>query len=193
MKLTLMLLGAYLLGSISPAYHLCRALHGDDLRTLDSGNLGARNIGRVVGTWAGITVLLIDGAKGYAAVAAARALGAEPWLAVACGAACVAGHNWPVYLGLRGGRGAATTAGASLAVVPVGMSVGLVVCLIILRTARSLYIGGIAAIAIATALSHLLGDRGVVAWSQVLIALPMFARHLPDIVNHVRERDRRIP
>ncbi len=193
MQPVFLILAAYVLGSISPAYHLCRILRGCDLRTLDSGNLGARNTGRVLGTWAGILVLVLDGAKGYAAVAIAQSAGASPWLAVACGAVAVAGHNWPFYLGFRGGRGAATVAGAGLALLPHEMALGLVACLIILRTINSLYIGGLVAIAGSTALALLLGKSGVTAWSPVLLCLPLLLRHVPDIALHIRNRQRRIP
>ncbi len=193
MRPALLILAAYVLGSISPAYHLCHLLRSCDLRTLDSGNLGARNAGRVLGTWAGIVVLVLDGAKGYAAVAIAQGAGAPVCLAVACGAVAVAGHNWPFYLGFRGGRGAATVAGAGLALLPLEMALGLVACLIILRAVHSLYIGGFVAIAGSTALALLLGKSGFVAWSPVLLCIPLLLRHVPDIALHVRNRRRRIP
>ncbi len=193
MRPALLILVAYVLGSISPAYHLCRIIRGCDLRTLDSGNLGARNAGRVLGAWAGIVVLVLDAAKGYAAVAVAQSAGAQPWLAVTCGAVAVAGHNWPFYLGFRGGRGAATVAGAGLALLPLEMALGLVACFIILKTVHSLYIGGLVAIAGSTALALALGRHGVVAWSPTIISLPLLLRHVPDIALHVRHRRRRIP
>jgi len=189
----LLILAAYVLGSISPAYHLCYVLRSCALRTLDSGNLGARNAGRVLGTWAGIVVLVLDGAKGYAAVAIALSTGAPGWLAVACGAVAVAGHNWPFYLGFRGGRGAATVAGAGLALLPLEMALGLITCLIILKSAHSLYIGGLVAIVGSTALALLVGKSGFVAWSPVLLCIPLLLRHVRDIALHVRDRHRRIP
>ncbi len=203
MRPALLILAGYVLGSISPAYHLCRLLRSCDLRTLDSGNLGARNAGRVLGTWAGVLVLVLDGAKGYAAVGIAQLAGesgwlaatggAPGWLAVACGAAAVVGHNWPFYLGFRGGRGAATVAGAGLALLPLEMALGLVACFVILKTVHSLYIGGLVAIAGSTALALFLGRGGYIAWSPVLLCIPLLLRHLPDITLHIQDRRRRIP
>ncbi len=193
MPTPLLILIAYVLGSVSPAYHVCRILRGCDLRTLDSGNLGARNVGRVLGAWAGVVVLVLDGAKGYAAVAIAHGAGAPPWLAVACGAVAVVGHNWPFYLGFRGGRGAATVAGAGLALLPLEMALGLAACLILLRTIHSLYIGGLVAIAGSTTLALLLGREGVIAWSPVLLCVPLLLRHVPDIALHLRSGRRRVP
>ncbi len=193
MKTVLLLLAAYALGSLSPAYALCRALRGCDLRSADSGNLGARNAGRVLGTWAGVLVLVLDGAKGYAAVALATAVGAPVWLAATCGAVSVAGHIWPFYLGFRGGRGAATVAGAALALLPIEMGIGLLVCLIILRTAGSLYIGGLTAVALSVVLALVLSRSGARALSPIVISLPLILRHIQDIALHVRDRKRPIP
>src|SRR5206468_8718869 len=71
-------LGAYLLGSISWSYLIVRAVRGEDVRTLGSGNAGATNALRAAGKGAGVAVLLLDAGKGAAAVAGARALGASP-------------------------------------------------------------------------------------------------------------------
>jgi len=189
----LLILVSYILGSVSPAYHLCHVIRGCDLRTLDSGNLGARNVGRVLGARAGIVVLVLDGAKGYATVALAQWAGAAPWLAVVCGAVAVAGHNWPFYLGFRGGRGAATVAGAGLALLPLELALGLATCLILLRAVHSLYIGGFAAVVVSTALALLLGKDAVIAWSPALLCVPLLIRHLPDIARHIRDGSRQIP
>jgi glycerol-3-phosphate acyltransferase PlsY len=189
----LLIIAAYVLGSLSPAYALCRMLRGRDLRTIDSGNLGARNAGRVLGTWAGVVVLVLDAAKGYAAVALAVAAGAPQWVVMVCGAASVAGHNWPLYLGFRGGRGAATVAGATLALLPIEMGLGLLACFVILKTTGSLYIGGLVAVVLSIVLALSLGGSGVLPWSPALFSVPLILRHLPDISLHVRQRRGRIP
>lgn len=109
----------YLLGSIPSAYIAGRLKKGIDIRQAGSGNVGALNVIREVGSAAGFTVLAADMAKGAAAVSIARWLGLPMIWVLVAGLAAVAGHNWPVFLRFRGGKGAATVMGVLLALVPV--------------------------------------------------------------------------
>lgn len=129
----LLVVAAYALGGISPGWWLVRRKSGIDLRTQGSGVTGASNVGRVLGTRGYLAVLILDTAKGLAAVYGAAWIAPHsPWAALAA-PAVVAGHIWPVWLGFRGGRGAATFMGACLAlhwaIVPVcwipGIAAGL--------------------------------------------------------------------
>jgi acyl phosphate:glycerol-3-phosphate acyltransferase len=107
---------AYLLGSIPFAFVAGRA-RGVDLRTVGSGNLGAANVFRALGSRWGIAVMAADIAKGTAAVLVARALTDDPWPAVAAGAA-MAGHVFPVWLRFKGGKGVAVGGGAVIGLMP---------------------------------------------------------------------------
>ncbi len=116
------LLLSYLLGSI-PVALLAGKLKGIDIRKEGSGNLGAPNAIRVLGKPIGITVFLLDFAKGLFPPLAVRALLGEQYspttlelLAFASGVAAVLGHIFPVYLNFKGGKGVAATAGMLLAV-----------------------------------------------------------------------------
>lgn len=110
-----LVVAAYLLGSISPGWWLARRA-GVDLREKGSGVTGASNAGRVLGTKGYVAVLVLDVAKAMAAVYAARWLAPEaPWGLLVV-PAVVAGHIWPVWLGFKGGRGAAPLLGAFLAI-----------------------------------------------------------------------------
>src|SRR5690606_39442581 len=82
-----------------------------DILTLGSGNIGATNVLRTLGTLPAALVLLLDAAKGWAAVAGAIGLGLSDLAVAGAALAAVAGHNWPVFLGFRGGRGIATALG----------------------------------------------------------------------------------
>lgn len=106
----------YLLGSIPTAYLLVRWQSRIDLRTAGSGNIGALNSFEVTRSrLVGLGVLTIDLLKGIAAVEAGRWIGgATPLPALVAALAAVAGHNFPVWLSGKGGRGLATAAGASL-------------------------------------------------------------------------------
>ena len=104
----------YLLGSIPTAYIIGRALKGVDIRQIGDGNMGAANTFRQLGPKAGVTVGLIDAGKGAAAVLIAQATGLSLFAVLLTGVAAVIGHNWPAFLGFRGGRGEATTIGVLL-------------------------------------------------------------------------------
>lgn len=108
----------YLLGSIPFAYIAARLKKGVDIRDLGGGNVGALNAYRNIGPVYGLAVLGLDIGKGALAVLVAGWLDLSlPWVGVA-GFAAVLGHNWPVFLKFRGGKGAATVLGVLLAFMP---------------------------------------------------------------------------
>ncbi len=104
----------YLLGSIPTAYIVGRLLKGVDIRQIGDGNMGAANTFRQLGPKAGVAVGMVDAAKGALAVIIAQVAGMSLATVLLTGAAAVIGHNWPVFLGFRGGRGEATTIGVLL-------------------------------------------------------------------------------
>ena len=111
-------LGAYVLGSVPTAYILVRWMEGEDIRDVGSPNVGALNAYNRTGAWAGLLVLVVDTAKGVLAVAAPRLLGVDASVLFITTPLVVAGHNWPVFLNFRGGKGAAAIFGISLVIVP---------------------------------------------------------------------------
>lgn len=127
-ELAVKVLAGYLLGSIVGSLVVGKLRGGVDIRTLGSGNAGGTNALRTQGKAFALWVMLIDVAKGWlAAYVIARlpwpAAGAadaalRDWLPVACGAAAIIGHVYPVWHGFRGGKGAATLMGALLAIDP---------------------------------------------------------------------------
>jgi glycerol-3-phosphate acyltransferase PlsY len=106
------------LGSLPFAYWLSKAVGGIDIHTAGSGNPGAVNVYRKLGSVAALVVLLLDDGKGAAAVLLPRWLGAPDIALFAAALTAVVGHNWSVFLGLRGGKGTAFVMGISLAVLP---------------------------------------------------------------------------
>ena len=132
-----LLLASYLIGGIPTAYVATRVLKGQDIRQLGDRNVGAANVYRSVGPRAGLAVGIIDIAKGAVAVLLVKGLVDSTSLEMAAGVAALAGHNWPVHLGLRGGRGAATAVGVLLAALPaLAIPLGLI-ALVVLYLTRS--------------------------------------------------------
>lgn len=97
----------YLIGSIPFSYLLVKLLKGIDLRTVGSGNIGATNVGRVLGRRYWALALLLDLGKGLLAAWLAQLWGLPLWLA----GLAVIGHDWSVFLHFTGGKGVATTLG----------------------------------------------------------------------------------
>lgn len=102
---------AYFIGALPTGLILVRVLRGEDIRKHGSGNIGAVNVLRVAGPAVAATVLLVDVLKGLVPVLLALRAGLAPWAVVAAGLAAIAGHNWSIFLGFRGGKGIATSFG----------------------------------------------------------------------------------
>jgi glycerol-3-phosphate acyltransferase PlsY len=130
---------AYLLGSLIGSLIVGRLRGGVDIRTLGSGNPGGTNALRTQGWAFAVWVIVIDAGKGWLAAAVVPDLalfGPDPavdrlWLTVACAAAVVVGHVYPVWYGFRGGKGAATLVGVLLGLKPVALVPVLVVWLLV--------------------------------------------------------------
>ncbi len=156
-------LGAYLLGSI-PFGYLAAKLKGIDIRTVGSGNIGATNAMRVLGKPTGIAVMLLDAAKGFAAVVILAPLifdhfsPIEYWIkpfnfagldkamnfAVLAGVCAVLGHNYTCWLKFKGGKGIATTAGVYLALAPWPLLIALAVFVLAIGLTKYVSVGSIA-------------------------------------------------
>jgi glycerol-3-phosphate acyltransferase PlsY len=102
---------SYLLGALPTAYIAGRVTAGSDIRRIGDENAGAANAYRELGPRAGIIVGVIDAAKGSLVILVAQAVGMSQVVVLLSGMAAVVGHNWPVFLGFRGGRGVSTTIG----------------------------------------------------------------------------------
>ncbi len=113
-----LLLVSYLIGSLPTAVLISRAVLGGDIRYLGDGNMGARNVARVMGWRYGVVVFTVDFSKGALAVVLARWLGFSlEWQLLAAGCA-VLGHDFPIFVGLRGGQGLATILGILFTLMP---------------------------------------------------------------------------
>ena len=125
----------YLLGSIPFAYIAARIKSGEDIRRVGGGNMGSLNVMREISLGIGYAVWIADMAKGMLTVFIAQWLGLETFWVFAAGFAAVIGHNWPVFLGFKGGKGGATIMGILLALVPreFGISFG-ITCIVVFIT-----------------------------------------------------------
>jgi glycerol-3-phosphate acyltransferase PlsY len=132
----------YLVGSLSPSVFLGKLFKGVDVRDHGSGNAGTTNAFRVLGMKLGLAVLVADLLKGVLPVLLAKYL-STPLATVLVAFACVAGHNYSLFLRGKGGKGVATGAGAALAMMPIPMTIVVVLFGLLLATTRIVSVASI--------------------------------------------------
>ena len=140
---------SYLLGSIPFGLLLVRMVHGEDVRTSGSGNIGATNVARRSPVL-GMVTLLLDAGKGLAAVLIARALfqGPHQRLAMTLAAFCaIVGHLFPVWLRFRGGKGVATGLGSFAVIVPKSVLCVAGIFVLVIALGRYISLGSVLAAA----------------------------------------------
>ena len=174
---TALVVGAgFLLGSIPFPYLLTRR-RGIDLRTVGSGNVGAANVLRVSSPMTAMTVLALDATKGGLAVWLADGLTRQPPLAVCAGLAAIAGHIYPPWLGFRGGKGMATTAGVFAMLAPVAAACAAAVFLVLIAASRIVSIASMGAMVVLPPLAAWFGGSRVVVIGACVAAAFVLFRH----------------
>jgi len=196
------LIPAYLLGSM-PWGLWIGLLRGVDVRRQGSGNLGATNVYRLLGPGLGITVLILDAAKGALAVlwglhgpAAAAFPGGAAWAAIASGITAILGHMLSVFARFRGGRGVATTIGVFLALAPGAMGLGLGAFVLAFAFTRRVSVGSLA-LAVVFPIGVLVTmragpDRTRLFVLALVAALLIIVRHIPNIRRLARGQEREL-
>ena len=129
-KETLLLVSAYLLGSIPFGYLITKYTTRKNLMEIGWKKNSGSNVLKNVGLWQGVFTFILDVAKGFLAVYLAKYFGYSELFQVFCGVLAVTGHNWSVFLGLKGGRGLAALIGALLVISPTVLLISLIPCLL---------------------------------------------------------------
>jgi acyl phosphate:glycerol-3-phosphate acyltransferase len=187
-----LLLAAYFLGSIPFGLLLAKHLGGADVRKAGSGNIGAANVARVAGPLAGILTLLLDTAKGAAAVWLAARFTHESaaWMMLAALAA-LAGHCFPVWLKFKGGKGVATALGVFLALCPLAALAALLLFAIVVAYWRYVSLGSISAATAIPLLMYFLwaphhAPPLIIAFGSLAAALLVVYKHAGNIQRLVQ-------
>lgn len=184
---------SYLLGSIPTGYLVARA-RGVDIRSVGSGNIGATNVFRILGKTAGISVLLVDALKGFAACRfVAFGPGApDEWHHMIAGLFAILGHNYTCWLRFKGGKGIATSAGVLLALTPAGFAIALAIFLVVLALSKFVSLSSIsaaAALPFAVWLTH--GTPAMIGLTTVLSVMAIF-KHRANIKRLLAGTESRI-
>lgn len=190
MEIFAALLG-YLFGSIPFAFLVTRP-RGFDIRDVGSGNVGAANVLRAAGVMPAVAVMLLDIAKGAMAVLVARLLTGDLAVVTAAGCAAIVGHIYPAWLGFRGGKGVAASAGVFAMLAPVATAIAATVfvgTIVITRFMSAGSIAGALALAVAVAVGNV--PAPVIAGA-VLAAILIVHRHRENLSRLISGTERRI-
>ena len=177
----LAVLGGYFLGSLPFGYWVPRLVRGEDIRTKGSGNVGASNVFRVYGRSLGISVALLDVAKGFAAASLGLWAGGA-LVGVLAGAAAMIGHARPVFMRFqRGGKMVATAGGATFALAPLPAFVCIGVWLVVFLLTRFASLASIVTAGVLALLVVALGYEWPIAVFGVVGAVAVIALHHANI------------
>ena len=147
LRLVLVIIIAYLIGSIPFGYLIVRATGRGDVRETGSGGTGATNVSRRAGKAAGVFTLVLDLLKGAIAIIIAKVMlnpDATDWWIAAAAIAVIVGHIFPVWLAFRGGKGVATGAGVFLALAPMSVLCAGVIFVLVVWWRKMVSLGSIA-------------------------------------------------
>ena len=192
----IILIIAYLLGNISTSYIIAKRLAGVDIRTQGSGNAGSTNVLRTLGKKAGAMTFIGDLLKGIIAVFIGYAISKfanidtviSGYVAV-FGVVC--GHNWPAFLGFRGGKGVATSLGAMLAVHPVAALTCFAVFGVVVAVTKYVSLGSVVGIASSPFIVYLMGKKEAVPVT-VFLALSVIYTHRANLKRVFNGTERKI-
>jgi glycerol-3-phosphate acyltransferase PlsY len=188
----LLVLSAYLLGSVSSAILVCRALGLPDPRTEGSNNPGATNVLRIGGRKAAAITLVGDSLKGVVPMVVAHLFGMGPQVLAAVGLAAFLGHLFPVFFGFRGGKGVATALGVQIGLWwPIGLTVA-AIWLFVAKVLKVSSLSALVSMALAPILVWAFWPEPVLIGMQLVVSGILFWRHRSNIRNLIAGTEGRI-
>jgi acyl phosphate:glycerol-3-phosphate acyltransferase len=187
-----LVIAAYLLGSISSAVVVCRLMGLPDPRTQGSNNPGATNVLRIGGKKAAAITLLGDSLKGLIPMLAGHLLGAGAPALAAIGMAAFLGHLYPLFFGFRGGKGVATALGVQFGLWwPIGLTVA-AIWLFVAKVLKVSSLSALVSMALAPLAVWLFWPQPILLGMQLAISLLLFWRHRSNIRNLISGKEGRI-
>ena len=185
------ILFGYAMGSVPFAFLVARRA-GIDVRVAGSGNVGAANVLRTTGTPLGVLVLMLDIAKGAAAVFVARLAAGSRASMAAAGAAAIVGHIYPVWLRFHGGKGVAVAAGVFAVLAPIAAAIAATVFLATVWATRLVSLGSVIATVTLPSAAWLAGSPRVVVIAAAAVGALILFRHRANVRRIVRGTERRV-
>lgn len=188
----LVLIAAYLLGSLPFGYILSKLLLKTDIRNYGSGNIGATNVLRVMGWRAALPVFILDLAKGLLAVLLAKTVSDLPAVYLVAGLLAMIGHSYPVFLKFKGGKAAATGIGVLIAISGWAVLVMLVAAALVIAVSRYVSVGSIVGAVMVPFAFWLLGYDLLHILFGALMALLVVIRHHENIRRLIEGRESKL-
>ncbi len=189
---TLLIVAAYLLGSVSSAIIVCRLMRLPDPRTEGSNNPGATNVLRIGGKKPAAITLLGDSLKGLIPMLAGHLLDVGAGALAGIGLAVFIGHLYPVFFGFRGGKGVATALGVQFGLYwPIGLCVA-AVWLFVAKALKISSLSGLISMALAPLFVWLFWPEKVLIGMQLIITGLLIWRHRSNIRNLLAGREERL-
>ncbi len=209
LAILLIIVISYVIGGI-PFGFLIGKLYGIDIRKVGSGNIGMANVYRTLGPLPGIAVLILDASKGFFSAMLgyhlSQALGI-PWdpslSAILAGAAAVMGHNWSIFLGFKGGKGIATSAGVLAYISPLVLLIGFSTWFVVTALTGYSALGSLLGAGVGATLAtlglmgydwafKLFGNQPAYAWFVIIAALVALYRHKSNIARLIRGEENKL-
>lgn len=187
---------SYLIGNISSSYIISKAIFGKDIRMQGSKNAGTTNALRTFGFKAGLATFFGDYFKGTIAVLIAMLIGRKANLDIDLAKyiatlAVVAGHNWPVLLKFRGGKGVATTYGALLAIAPLPTLASMLFFIVLALVTKYVSVASILGVCLFPILMIMRSDLGGV-WVCLLLSVSVIYKHKENIKRLLKGEESRL-
>ena len=192
----LIIIIAYLLGNISTSYIIAKKMIGVDIRTQGSGNAGSTNVLRTLGKKAGAITFAGDFLKGFIAVLIAELIAKTSGIDVAIAGylgviGVVSGHNWPAFLGFRGGKGVATSLGSMIAVNPIMALSCFGIFLVIVAITKYVSLGAIVGISCSPIMMIVFkNNKGLIA--TLFLTISVIYTHRENIKRLLNGTERKI-
>ncbi len=192
LKYLLVIVISYFIGNFAPSYFMGKVLKNIDIRDHGSGNAGATNALRVLGTGSGIIVFTLDILKAVLAVQMGLWLTGSKLGGMLAGGMAVIGHNWPVVLGFKGGKGIASSLGLVLTLFP---QIGLIILVVgagVILITRYVSLGSISAVILCPILLIIYGEPWEIWLIAVILAVMAIFRHKDNIIRLKQGNENRI-
>ena len=192
----LIIIIAYLLGYISTSYIIAKKMMGVDIRTQGSGNAGTTNVLRTLGKKAGAMTFIGDLLKGVLAVLIAKVIASISGVDVATAGylgviGVVSGHNWPAFLGFRGGKGVATSLGSMIAINPILALSCFAIFLIIVAITKYVSLGAVVSISLSPIMMILTkNNKGLLA--TLFLTVSVIYTHRENIKRLLNGTERKL-
>lgn len=190
MQIVGLVLLAYLIGAIPSGLIIGKLFFHTDVRQYGSHNIGATNTYRVLGWKAALPVFLCDALKGVVGVYVLHAYG--PMYMIIGGIFAIVGHNWPIFLGFKGGRGVATGLGVLIGLQPIVALIAFAIWVIVVGPTKLVSLGSIIAAASVPVLMYLFNESMWFVGFGCVAALFVIIRHKDNIIRLLQGKELKV-